>query len=1480
LRTLAIIACFVALIAPIVRAARPATGILVYPLAHNINPDEGTIEFWIKPLIDADDYLPAKDFQGLLAPLMLSGEGGGFSTSYFVGSLFGPDLAGWHVRFTPQSKMLPLGHGVNWHKDQWHHMAITWRGRDTHFYVDGKHVSTRNHPTTFSDVLGDLTEKPTIPKWPFYFGDQWNVGAPIVIDDVRLSWVERQPEELGFNGPLAPDPYTALLDNFDQPFVKDDKRTLTQPAVIFDGAGGWVLNNFMRRVEGRFGQGLCFQMPDEGAAIDKSDVVEATAPTPAAINLTSERHPFLTIPRLPAAPQVDGRVETREWFSAAEIGYLLDETTGNAIDLRSTVRAGHTEGKLCIAFRFDRPSQNLEPSDADRFEVRLHQDAKAPIVVQVNLAGVASSTIEDVTAQSTMNDTGWEGELLIPIPPGAEWRMNVSRLDQTPRVRTARWSYPGRFAPGLNHDGRIALIDETLAVTVNSGWLQRYHQAGQILTISNFTDNAVTIEAMMRLRRAPGNIAMPLLPALDDETTDDLGQPNGKPVDQSLARLLEAWPVVDESARAITVAPHTTARTRLTSPDDPGEYIAITSVTTAGKPLAHATVPFVAPDHLGLAIRPFLLSKAIEYDADLRRLRSQLTDTTSLDVSLFGESAEPIAANHHTQLTASDTLEGVFQFDIQPASKYRIRATLREGDRVLASREAFTTTSAQSELPDWWTMDHGREPLVPPPWTPIKTDANNVHVLGRTYAISNAALPATIETRHHAILAGPIELTSSAAWIKQSAAIIASGPDAVTWRGELLGDRAKLTVTNRIEFDGFMLIDLDLTGSATLDNLELVIPLKAECATLMQNYRAAPGPGSRTARYTGAVPDRYTSPPFITQWIGTDHFGLEFSIESSRGWAMANPDEAIEITREGERVVFRAKFITKAITLTDTPRHIRFALVATPTKTILPYVQNARFYDDIAVALLPYDWAGFPAWHPPMKDAALIAEKRAWVDSYHDRGQKLLVNGGWAVSTQDPDNRAWIHEMFSMPLQNVSYSDARQFAYCWNSPQGQFIANSFAHNANLLGFDGIRFDTVTPGYQCRSLAHGCAWRDDDGNLWPKTPIFAQREVWKRLYRTFHGGVIDQGVVYTPNASGPIMAIHSFSDHHEIGEGFYQKAHNLKEGYPHDMVRSIMTGDAYGFVTGANLKDGPLYPNERIAALLVNGAEPRFLDSRAWGVGYAQHKTPAVCIWDAWDWIDRYNADWLGWWENRDYVVTDRSDNQVLASLWLQPGKRALLVVTNYEEHGIDDLPVKLNLAKLGLTGPAYAEDAMTLEPVAIDAAGLMPLDVFSQGYRLIKVSNDPPRFRTEALSENLLPDPPASLRESWVSPYLDLKPGSVYIISADIRIDKEPGLTSENPNAMGRFSPAVRHKIGLALDAPDVVGVAGTSRRSGSGYTGENHYRHNYTPQWFKPTAGWARMFLAVRIGNETDKGRVVISMSEANVAEARNICIFKELDG
>lgn len=243
------------LVAPLLFQARAATGTLTYPLVDNVDLREGTIECWVRFGIDVAEFLPAKDFKTLAVLFDFQGEKGTMAASHFVGSTFGNDKGGWYFRPGPKPMLLPIAAVAIWKKGEWHHIAFSWRAKMMRLYMDGKEASNRDQQASLQDGFGVVTDQLLM------FGDKWNVGAPFVLDDLRVSTIARKPEEFGFTaGELKPDPHTSLLDPFECDFAPDGKRR-TQPKAILVGEGGLPTPPCVF-VEGKFGKGLSFFKPE------------------------------------------------------------------------------------------------------------------------------------------------------------------------------------------------------------------------------------------------------------------------------------------------------------------------------------------------------------------------------------------------------------------------------------------------------------------------------------------------------------------------------------------------------------------------------------------------------------------------------------------------------------------------------------------------------------------------------------------------------------------------------------------------------------------------------------------------------------------------------------------------------------------------------------------------------------------------------------------------------------------------------------------------------------------------------------------------------------------------------------------------------------------------------------------------------------------------------------------------------------------
>jgi hypothetical protein len=141
---------------------------------------------------------------------------------------------------------------AGWKRDEWHHIAVTWEGgRRMTVYLDNRKAGAeRDFPTS---IERDIPESAQII-----------IGSPddqqpngLTIDEFRLSSVARPREELGVQQtPLRPDPFTMLLENFEnvQPANGNAKYTATPTVIAFESAPKTCDISGGRLVPGKFGQ--------------------------------------------------------------------------------------------------------------------------------------------------------------------------------------------------------------------------------------------------------------------------------------------------------------------------------------------------------------------------------------------------------------------------------------------------------------------------------------------------------------------------------------------------------------------------------------------------------------------------------------------------------------------------------------------------------------------------------------------------------------------------------------------------------------------------------------------------------------------------------------------------------------------------------------------------------------------------------------------------------------------------------------------------------------------------------------------------------------------------------------------------------------------------------------------------------------------------------------------------------------------------
>jgi len=238
-------------------------GTITIPACNLMDLEEGTIEAWVR-----FEFEPAHSsdlrWRGIASLAFIEIPKGDGERGSFLHVGWGQTSATRHgktrrqtlcrVAFVKEGKQVPHPATVDVTaigKGQWHHVAVTWsQGRHVRVYLDGKDAGGRElaWPAT-CDVSSSAR---LVIGWPRYIHDN-----AITVDEIRISSVARKPGDLGVHGvPLEPDPFTLLLENFEQVTEAEGERT-TKPYRIDGDAtplpivGGAV-------VQGKHGRGYAF----------------------------------------------------------------------------------------------------------------------------------------------------------------------------------------------------------------------------------------------------------------------------------------------------------------------------------------------------------------------------------------------------------------------------------------------------------------------------------------------------------------------------------------------------------------------------------------------------------------------------------------------------------------------------------------------------------------------------------------------------------------------------------------------------------------------------------------------------------------------------------------------------------------------------------------------------------------------------------------------------------------------------------------------------------------------------------------------------------------------------------------------------------------------------------------------------------------------------------------------------------------------
>lgn len=734
-----------------------------------------------------------------------------------------------------------------------------------------------------------------------------------------------------------------------------------------------------------------------------------------------------------------------------------------------------------------------------------------------------------------------------------------------------------------------------------------------------------------------------------------------------------------------------------------------------------------------------------------------------------------------------------------------------------ADGQTLTTIYRHAALakPGWVNSLEGHTNKVPAPWTAVQSrqisgDAVAINVWGRRYVLGTTAFVQQIEATGAEILAAPITLRGRAnnkdlAWEKAHVHLGDHSNTGATVQQTQRSDAVELSVATTIEYDGYAVFEATLRArrDLSLDELMLDVPLLTKYAQLCTGDRVLPpDPEISMAEFYGGqirgdLAFRFS--PSI--WLGNERRGLLWQVESDEHWHYADPQRVIEILPRGDTTHLRARLIDVPVQLKRGDMlHYKFALQATPTKKVLrdswdlrilraePYgldlglpdrkVDGRPEIEHLAeIGMRHMFTTGCDMWPYPLPVGDRYSRMLHRLnDQMHAAGLKIYnyqIHQRYPVGA--PEFDIYGQQMSMRPMRQyipgnnppgsprpgpvgVEYGANSQgtVMFCAKSAAlRDAVADSIARRLDLYGDDGIYLDGTSQTPPCQNISHGCGYRAADGTMHKTYPVFAVRELMRRIYNVVKQrrpeGVVDVHASFGVNPAGL-----AYADMFWTGEQWHHFRGNNKP--PHvsthmtlDKFRAEFMGVPIGVAAetlsyrlGSPMKvaavsllhDTPSRPSTRDRFKLRKhgvpiGTNPKevsdqsqdTLDSPKRDDFPTSHSSKMVELWQMRDRFDAENARKLFYWENQEYVTV--SPDNCWTTLLQHPHNGVLALISNLNTDS-RLVTLQFHLDRLGLDNRALeAVNALTDEPIDVTASGniSVPLDTEQWMYVWLRARN-------------------------------------------------------------------------------------------------------------------------------------------------------------
>lgn len=847
------------------------------------------------------------------------------------------------------------------------------------------------------------------------------------------------------------------------------------------------------------------------------------------------RYNLTPVPLVATPPKIDGVVDKREWYGASLVPRLILAQKGVAADARSRVYLSHDATNLHVAFQFDRPENALVPQPGDLFEMFLDpaHDHKAAVAFAGTVAGPVSGKDWQYHARNT--DFGWEGEMAIPFAAlgrnapvdGEAWGFDFINHQMTPIEQVAGYSFGSKKgdAAQLSHIRFVKSAPPMRFEQFGQFWSEQ--GGGGVLEIANASDQpanlAVTMELLKRKPDAKGSYLPGIVGGLQDGVDIVLASPK-----ELIAQEMAKFQPVTSTNATIALPANRRAAVRVAE-NEIGEYLLKYRIARGDQAIGGGVLPFVLSPPIQLTLTPYHLSPGvISVKTDLRRAKEWDKGAKAV-FALARKAGDKSLAEVAREFDGARELTVALPTRQAEAGGYLVTLDLfgADGKKVGSVSEGFT----KPPVPDWFTKRVGYEPLIPPPWKPIKAGGKSVSFLMGEYEPGELALPAQVnvrsiyEEKRVPLLSEPIALKGKVngkeiVWSKSKGRLTGRKPEAVEYESEASFEGLTIVAKTEFEFDGMAKVTLTLlpvaanvssrTGASdatsdprsgergypSIDSLCLEFPMTKEFSTLYLRGPAADA--MKTFMAAGAVPKEGIRHEFVhSVWLGNEERGFRWFSENMRGWHVGRSfrEQAIEVIPSETGTVLRLNLFKddKPFPITK-EREIVLGYMFTPNKPItdkplahgLVHEKMAQtegsFMNSGEIWFFPLQ--GWPIIPEPTTEAELQKAREAdkygnWSDIKRNEmraavalgqkyGARVVPYSGWMLPYESREYKVRGDEMIATPLRGMGCGCN---VCCWNTPMTDVYTALMADRIRDLDINGFRMDSGYSAETCEDLNH-------------------------------------------------------------------------------------------------------------------------------------------------------------------------------------------------------------------------------------------------------------------------------------------------------------------------------------------------------------------------------------------------------------------------